>query len=156
MKICTLEDYNFVYEFFSRDDFVGDITDDYSSNLSEVIKVLLSRDLVCMPTTGTAFVLSPINSILYSVHLNTTEEDKANVYSNTLRMAGWVKNNTEIKSVLSYIPIICESTIYYASKIGMTKIGVVPNGFLKNGMFVDNVIMSASVQTIIEELLWQQ
>lgn len=156
MKICKLKDFEFVYNFFTRDDFVGDITDDFSPHIFEAVKSMLSKDIVCMPTEGTAFILSPISSTLYMAHLNTTEPEKKDVYKNTLISTKWVKENTNITAFLSYIPITYESTLHYATKIGMEQIGAVRDGFLKNGTFVDNIIMSASIEDIIKELSWHQ
>lgn len=156
MKICKLKDFETVYNFFIREDFVGDITDDLSPHMFDAVKNMLTKDLVCMPTEGTAFVFRSVNSTLYEVHLNTTEGEKTDVCGNTLIMAEWLKSNTNIASLLSYIPIVCESTLHYANKIGMKRIGIVKDGFLKNGAFVDNIIMSANVEDIIKELSWLQ
>jgi len=157
MKQCALKDFNTVYQFFTRKDITGDITDDLAPDTFSMVKRMLSNDLVCMPSDGTLFVLSPVNSVVYTVHLNTTKPDKINLYLNTLEMARWVKNNTPIQRVVSYIPTISEATLHYSRKIGMVEVGRVPEGFLKNGKLVDNIIMSATVDKIIKELSkWQQ
>lgn len=152
----SLKDFEEVYNFFTRKDLVGDITDDNIPDMFDVVKKILSRDIVLMPSPGTCFVISFINSVLYEAHLNTTECDKGNVGINTLKTAEWLKGNTGIKVLMSFIPIIYPATLHYAKKIGMEKIGEIKNGFLKNGECVDNIIMSAGVETIIRKLSWQQ
>lgn len=156
MKVCTLKDFNLVYSFFERPDRVGDITDDNSPSMLNVVKHLLKTGLACMPTDNTLFAFTPINSILWEAHLNTTEEEKHDVYKNTLIMATWLAENTVAQTLLSFIPEIYPATMYYAKKIGMKQVGVIKNGFVKDGKLEDNIIMSASVSKIQEVLSWQQ
>jgi len=156
MKIASMKDFDQVYSFFTRPDFVGDITDDNSPHIFHVVKHLLQTSIVAMPSDGTLFVLTPINSTTYNVHLNTTQTDKSNVYTHTLKMAEWAKENTTVHIAVSMIPVIYESTLHYAKKIGMTQTGMIGQGFLKQGKRIDIDIMSAEVDQIIKELSWLQ
>lgn len=117
-----------------------------------MVKRMLSADLVVMPSEGTLFVFSPINSIVYTAHLNTTHGDVDHLYANTLKTGHWIKDNTPIQVLVSYIPTISGATLHYAQKIGMAEIGRIKDGFLKNGQLSDNVILSAKVDDIIKEL----
>jgi len=152
----TLADFEQVYSFFTRDDFVGDITDDAQPDMFQVVRTLLQSTMVLMPSPGTAFVAKPINSTLFEVHLNTTHEEKADVYKNTLKAIDWAMENTAMQTLLSYIPETCGATLHYAEGIGMARIGVIPDGFVKDGCHVGNVIMSASIRKIKKELSWRQ
>lgn len=154
--IKTMANFEEVYAFFTREDFVGDISDDVNPDMFPVVRSLLQNTMVLMPSPGTAFVAKPINSTLFEVHLNTTQEEKVDVYKNTLKTIEWVIENTDIRTMLCYIPENCGSTLHYAKGIGMATVGRIPGGFFKDGQPVDNIIMSASVKDIRKELSWRQ
>ena len=155
---CSLKDFEDLYNLLTNKDLVGDITDDNTRNIYMVTKHLLSSPnvIVLMPTTGTGFTFTSINSIMYEAHLVTTQKEKKNVYENTLKAAKWIKDNTPIEILVSHIPVTCGSTLYYAGKIGMEYVGTLNGGYLKNGERIDVIIKSCTVDEIIRRLTWRQ
>lgn len=149
MKHCTMEDFNTVYDFFSRNDLAGGI-DHSNIDLIGVTKYLLVTPgiFICMPSPGTLFTLKVLNPVLGEVHLTTTEKEKNSVYSNTHKMAAWATENTNLKIVLSFIPVSEKTTLHYAEKIGMKQVGVIPEGY-PGGQ--DNMIMQAKIKDILKE-----
>lgn len=154
--ILTLADFDKFYSLLTSKDLAGDITDDNPVDMFDVCKHDLScnRTMVLMPSDETAFTLHAINSILYEAHLITTNKEKNDVLINTLMACEWAKSHTGVKQLISNIPIDCETTLAYSKAIGMNMIGIIKDGFLKNGKTVDVVIMGESLDDMIRRLSW--
>lgn len=151
---CTMKDFEQLYTLLEAKK--DRITDDHSGSMFGVAKHLLTCPgvIVLMPTDKTAFTLSCVNSILYEVHLLTT--DRENVYRDTLLAAKWVKENTVIERFISNIPVVSASTLAYSETVGMEQIGIIKNGYLKNGERIDIAVVGCSVDDIIRRLSCQQ
>ena len=152
----TMRDFEEVYNFLTRDDRLADISDDSNPSMFAVTKKILSQDIVLMPSPGTCFVLSPITTTTFATHFMTTKGERKKMYVNTLSALEWVSSNTLARVLVSFVPSVYNAAIHYANRIGLRKVGILPEGFLKNGKHEDIIIMSASVDDVRKELLCRQ
>ena len=155
---CLMKDFDKVYHLLTSSDLAGDIFDDNVTDVFAITKYILGCPAIhfLMPSDGTAFRASSNNSILWDVHLITTNQDKQDVYKNTLLATQWMKDNTTAEFFMAYIPEQFESTLYYSNKIGMEKLGMIPNAYLKDGDRHNVFVVGCPVDEIIRRLSWQQ
>ena len=145
----NLSEFERLYDFLKRGDLVGDITDDgCPESAFDVAKSLLLNSIVCMPSKETVIIFKKINFVLAELHFITTEKDKKNLYKNTVKTASWIGDNTNIKTIIAFIPIDRGSVIHCANKAGLVYLGMVKNGFQKDNRMFDMVILSGSIKDI--------
>lgn len=155
---CGLKEFETVYNLLTSKERVGTITDDNSPGMYDITKFLLTSPsvIVLMPSNGTMFVFTSINSITYEAHLTTTQSDKKNVYTHTHKAAKWMQANTKAEVIISNIPEIYSSTLVYSKNIGMERMGVIPKGYIKNGDRINIIIVGAPLAEIIRRTSWHQ
>lgn len=126
--------------YSASDDGIEEFTMEYSE------AILSEKKTIClMPHKNTFFLFSPMNYIMYEMHVAIIEGDtRKKGFKHAIEASRWIFENTPCQKLISHINVEHLRAIMFASICGMKEEARLKDATLKGGRLHDVVILGAT------------
>lgn len=139
-----IEDIEAVERVFKNPEIYERISDDGSPDLVDFdIKPLLEHEsfYFLSPHPNMVFQYTPLNSIMYEIHVNVLKESRDMALELGLKTISYMFNETNCEKLVANIPDLFKDVIGFSFKGGFTREGLLSKAYKKNDILYDIHVM---------------
>ena len=149
LHFAPLHDYELIRETIANPKIYAHVSDDGSPSREDFIPADHPAIVYLGAYEGTEYLglwmLCPANSICWDVHTCLLPSSWGALATQATKAAiEWVFENTDCRRLITSVPSTNRLALKLAEHSGMTRYGVNPSSFLKNGKLLDQILLGIS------------